>query len=154
MDAAAARKKALSLLEKRDYGSAELKARLLEKGVDEQDADSAVASMVEYGFVNDANYAAMVARHYAARGYGAARIREELRRRRLDRELWDAALEALPDGSEAACALFRAKLRGCTDRDAVRRASAALIRRGYSWDDVREAAERCLAEMEETENIE
>ena len=147
----AVRKKALSLLERRDYGSAELAAKLVEKGASEAEAESAAARMAELGFVNDANYAAMVVRHYAARGFGPARIREELRRRRLDRSLWDEALAQLPEGSDAACVLFRAKLRGGADKDAVRKASAALIRRGFSWEDVREAAERCLAEMEETE---
>ena len=146
----AARKKALSLLERRDYGSAELAAKLVEKGASPSDAEAAVARMVEYGFVNDENYAAMVARHYAAKGYGQARIREELRRRRLDRELWDAALDAAPENSEAAYRLFAAKIRGGCDKDAVRKASAALVRRGFSWEDVRAAAERYLSEMENT----
>ena len=112
--------------------------------------EAAVARMVEYGFVNDENYAAMVARHYAAKGCGPARIREELRRRRLDRELWDAALDAAPENSEAAYRLFAAKMRGGCDKDAVRKASAALVRRGFSWEDVRAAAERYLSEMENT----
>ena len=146
----AARKKALSLLERRDYGSAELAAKLVEKGASPADAEAAVARMVEYGFVNDENYAAMVARHYAAKGCGPARIREELRRRRLDRELWDAALDAAPENSEAAYRLFAAKMRGGCDKDAVRKASAALVRRGFSWEDVRAAAERYLSEMENT----
>ena len=146
----AARKKALSLLERRDYGSAELAAKLVEKGASPSDAEAAVARMVEYGFVNDENYAAMVARHYAAKGCGPARIREELRRRRLDRELWDAALDAAPENSEAAYTLFAAKMRGGCDKDAVRKASAALVRRGFSWEDVRAAAERYLSEMENT----
>lgn len=146
----AARKKALSLLERRDYGSAELAAKLVEKGASPSDAEAAVARMVEYGFVNDEDYAAMVARHYAAKGYGQARIREELRRRRLDRELWDAALDAAPENSEAAYRLFAAKMRGGCDKDAVRKASAALVRRGFSWEDVRAAAERYLSEMENT----
>ena len=146
----ATRKKALSLLERRDYGSAELAAKLVEKGASPSDAEAAVARMVEYGFVNDENYAAMVARHYAAKGFGPARIREELRRRRLDRELWDAALDAAPENSEAAYRLFAAKMRGGCDKDAVRKASAALVRRGFSWEDVRAAAERYLSEMENT----
>ena len=146
----AARKKALSLLERRDYGSAELAAKLVEKGASPSDAEAAVARMVEYGFVNDENYAAMVARHYAAKGCGPARIREELRRRRLDRELWDAALDAAPENSEAAYRLFAAKIRGGCDKDAVRKVSAALVRRGFSWEDVRAAAERYLSEMENT----
>ena len=147
----AVRRKALALLERRDYGTAELTEKLVEKGAERADAEDAAARMVEYGFINDENYAAMVARHYAAKGYGAARIREELRRRRLGRELWDAALDAVPDNSDAAYRLFAAKMRGASGPDAARKASAALIRRGFGWDEVRAAMERYLAETENNE---
>ena len=143
------RKKALSLLERRDYGSEELRARLIEKGAEPEDAAAAVELMVGYGFVNDENYAAMVARHYTAKGYGPGRVRDELRRRRLPRELWDAALDSAPDNDEAAFRLFSSKMRGLgADRDALRRAANALLRRGFGWDSVRGAQERYLAEME------
>lgn len=147
----AVRRKALALLERRDYGAAELTEKLVEKGAERADAEAAAARMVEYGFINDENYAAMVARHYAAKGYGAARIREELRRRRLGRELWDAALDAVPDNSDAAYRLFAAKMRGASGPDAARKASSALIRRGFGWDEVRAAMERYLAETENNE---
>ena len=149
MTAEETRKKALALLDRRDYGSAELCARLVEKGAEPDDAELAVARMVELGFVNDSNYAAMVVRHYAAKGYGVGRVREELRRRKLDRELWDAALAELPEPDETVDALLRAKLRGkAADRDTVRKAGAALVRRGFTWEAVRAAADRYLAEME------
>ena len=147
----AVRRKALALLERRDYGAAELTEKLVEKGAERADAEAAAERMVEYGFINDENYAAMVARHYAARGYGPARIREELRRRRLGRELWDAALDAVPDNSDAAYRLFAAKMRGASGPDAARKAGAALIRRGFGWDEVRAAMERYLAETENNE---
>lgn len=144
-----ARRKALSLLEKRDYGRDELVSKLVEKGAQAPDAEAAADKMVEYGFVNDEKYAGMVVRHYAAKGYGAARVREELRRRRLPRELWDAALGQMPDNSAAAAAILAQKLRGRgADRDALRRAMSALVRRGFSWDEARRAADSYLAEME------
>lgn len=144
-----ARRKALSLLEKRDYGRDELVSKLVEKGAEAPDAEAAADKMVEYGFVNDEKYAGMVVRHYAAKGYGAARVREELRRRRLPRELWDAALGQMPDNSAAAAAILAQKLRGRgADRDALRRAMSALVRRGFSWDEARRAADSYLAEME------
>ena len=95
MTAEETRKKALSLLERRDYGSEELCAKLVEKGAGPDEARAAVRYMVRVGFIDDERYAAMVVRHYAAKGYGVGRVREELRRRKLDRELWDAALAEL-----------------------------------------------------------
>lgn len=143
MTAEETRKKALALLDRRDYGSAELCAKLVEKGAEPDDAALAVARMVELGFVNDSNYAAMVVRHYAAKGYGRARIREELRKRRVPRELWDAALCELPEQADTVERLLAAKLRGrAPEGDDLRRACAALIRRGFSWEEVSSAAKR------------
>ena len=149
MTAEETRKKALSLLERRDYGSEELCAKLVEKGAEPDEARAAVRYMVRVGFIDDERYAAMVVRHYAAKGYGVGRVREELRRRKLDRELWDAALAELPEPDETVDALLRAKLRGkAADRDTIRKAGAALVRRGFTWEAVRAAADRYLAEME------
>ena len=149
MTAEETRKKALSLLERRDYGSEELCAKLVEKGAEPDEARAAVRYMVRVGFIDDERYAAMVVRHYAAKGYGVGRVREELRRRKLDRELWDAALAELPEPDETVDALLRAKLRGkAADRDTVRKAGAALVRRGFTLEAVKAATDRYLAEME------
>lgn len=149
MTAEETRKKALSLLERRDYGSEELCAKLVEKGAEPDEARAAVRYMVRVGFIDDERYAAMVVRHYAAKGYGVGRVREELRRRKLDRELWDAALAELPEPDETVYALLRAKLRGkAADRDTIRKAGAALVRRGFTWEAVKAATDRYLAEME------
>lgn len=143
------RKKALSLLERRDYGSAELAAKLVDKGAEPDDAQSAVRYMIRVGFIDDERYAAMVVRHYAAKGFGPARIREELRRRKIDRELWDAALAETPESDERAAALFAGKMRGrAAEPDSLKKATAALVRRGFSWDAAKRAADRYLAEME------
>ena len=37
--------------------------------------------------------------------------------------------------------LIRARLRNPVDRDEVRKVSAAMSRRGYSWDEIRRALE-------------
>ena len=149
MTAEETRKKALSLLERRDYGSEELCAKLVEKGAEPDEARAAVRYMVRVGFIDDERYAAMVVRHYAAKGYGVGRVREELRRRKLDRELWDAALAELPEPDETVDALLSAKLRGkAADRDTIRKAGAALVRRGFTWEAVKAATDRYLAEME------
>ena len=149
MTAEETRKKALSLLERRDYGSEELCAKRVEKGAEPDEARAAVRYMVRVGFIDDERYAAMVVRHYAAKGYGVGRVREELRRRKLDRELWDAALAELPEPDETVDALLRAKLRGkAADRDTIRKAGAALVRRGFTWEAVKAATDRYLAEME------
>ena len=92
----------MRLLERRDYGRDELAAKLVEKGFEAPEAAAAADRCVALGFVNDENYAAMVARHYTARGFGERRVLEELRRRRVPREHWDAALAAVPGDAAGA----------------------------------------------------
>lgn len=146
-----AKSKALSLLNKRDYSRMELLRKLTEKGFDETEATEAVDRLVELRFVCDENYAAMVVRHYAAKGFGAARIREELRRRYLPRELWEDALSQLSGGDEAAYTVLRSKLKGADPTpDELRRAGDAVRRRGFSWEETRAALDRFNSERNVT----
>ena len=133
------RKKALSLLERRDYGSAELAAKLVDKGAEPDDAQSVVRYMIRVGFIDDERYAAMVARHYAAKGYGASRIKQELRRHGVSRELWDEAMSQMPEQDEYLARFLRSRLSDPGDRAQVKKVSDALFRRGYSWDQIKHA---------------
>lgn len=128
----------------RPHSERELRRRLAEKGAAPDDIETVVALCVDYGFVNDAEYAAMLARHYADRGYGPGRVRAELSRRGVPRELWDDALSALPEDGGAIERLLAARLRGrdASDRREREKAAAALARRGFSWDDIRAALSR------------
>jgi regulatory protein len=147
----AAKKRALWLLDKRDYSRAELLKKLTEKGYAEETAAAAVDRLAELGFVDDARYAPIVVRHYAAKGYGARRVQAELQRRGIPKELWDAAMEEMPAQDESVDKLLRSRMRGAesTDRAALKRAADALLRRGYAWDEINAAVERYRAETEE-----
>ena len=141
------KKRALRMLEKRDYSRGEMIDRLVKKGEAPEDAAAVADRLVELRLLNDENYAAMVVRHYAAKGFGAARIKNELYRRFVPRELWDGALLDMPDTDGSLDALLRAKLKTSDpDRDELKKATDALRRRGFSWDEIREAVERYNAE--------
>ena len=104
----------------------------------------------DIGALDDAAYAAALVRHYGGKGYGPARVREELRRRGVDRELWDGALEELPEAEDTLDALIRKKCRGdLTDPREKKRLSDALLRRGFSWSDVRAAMARYTEMLED-----
>ncbi len=142
-----AKVRAMNIISARPMSCRELYDRLVEKGETEPDAAACVEYLLNLHFLNDADYAAMVVRHYAAKGYGARRIRDELYRRKLPRELWDEALEQLPEQDEQIDRLLSHRLRGAEpdDRAALKKASDALLRRGFSWDEVKEAIERWRA---------
>jgi regulatory protein len=138
-----AKEKALRLLDRRDMSKKELTDKLIEKGVSPDDAQRAADRMEELGFIDDGRYAGLVVRHYASKGYGLRRIREELYRRGIPREEWEAALEDLKVPDETVDRLLRLKLRGRDEDPAgLKKACEALSRRGFSWEEIQAAAER------------
>lgn len=143
------RQKALELLSRRPHSRKELKDKLLRRGVSEEDAEDCVAWLAERGFLDDEEYAGAVARHYAAKGYGAGRVRSELQRRGIDRELAADTLSDLPDSAGKIDAFLARRLDDPHDREAVRKVSAALFRRGFSWEEIRAALRRFDSNIEE-----
>ena len=146
------RQKALELLSRRPYSRRELKDKLLRRGTDEQSAEDCVAWLSERGFLDDGEYAGAVARHYTAKGYGAGRVRDELRRRGVGRELAEETLAELPENTEKIDAFIARRLDDPSDREAVRKVSAALFRRGWSWEEIRAALRRFDSKIETEED--
>ncbi len=146
-----AREAALEIVSRRPLSRKELKDKLLRKGEDEDTAEYCARWLEDNGFLNDEAYAAAVARHYAAKGYGAGRVRLELSRRGLARELWKDAQSAMPEADGKLDKFIGSRLKDPEDRDQMRKITAALYRRGYSWEEIRSAMERFHARLEETE---
>ena len=129
----------------------EVQRRLTKKGAPEQEAEETADWLESLGAVDDAGYAGVIVRHYGAMGYGAGRVRQELHRRGVPKELWDAALEQLPPPEEAIRKFLAGKLRGrgMTPEDS-RRLAAALQRRGFVWQEIRPVLNEWGQEIEET----
>lgn len=128
----------------------ELTDKLNRKGIDLDTAEETADWLESLGAVDDIAYAGVIARHYAAGGYGPGRVRQELQKRGIPRELWDDALSQLPDSAEAIDLFLRKKLGGRTpDRAMLKKLSDALLRRGFSWNDIRPALNRLGGEIEE-----
>lgn len=129
---------------KRPHSEKELRNKLTQKGCGPEDLETVVALCLDYGFINDEEYAGMIVRHYTAGGYGPGRIRMELKRRGVPPELWDEALEEIPEDTDTIDRLLAARLRGkdFSDRKERDKAANALFRKGYSWEDIRSAIER------------
>ena len=144
--------KALELLSRRPFSAKELQNKLVQKGAEAQSAAACVRWLLERRLLDDESYAGAVARHYAARGYGPGRIRQELSRRGVPREYWDEALGQRPDNSGKIDKLIAARLHDPEDRDQVRKVTAALFRRGFGWDEIRAALARFSAEADAEED--
>ena len=134
------RVKAARLASGRMMSRKELTDKLSRKGIDPDTAEETADWLESLGAVDDAAYAGVIARHYAASGYGPGRVRQELQKRGVSRELWDDALSQLPDSADAIDRFLQKKLSGRTpDRATLKKLSDALLRRGFSWSDIRPA---------------
>ena len=141
--------RAMRIIGMRPMSVKELKDRLKEKGETPENAELTAEWLTELRLLDDAEYAAMCVRHYAAKGYGPGRIQNELYRRGISRELWEDAMVQLPEQDEQIDLLLRRKLRTAQpDRDEIRKASDYLYRRGFRRDEIRAAIDRFLEESE------
>ena len=131
---------AADLIGKRAMSRRDLERKLQEKGASEAEARYAAEWLEAIGAINDADYAALLVRHYGEMGYGPQRVRDKLYEKGVPRELWEDALDTLPDQSEDVDRFLRSKLRGeLPDEKEKKRLTDALLRRGFSWGDVRAA---------------
>ena len=144
------RVKAARLASGRMMSRKELTDKLSRKGIDPDTAEETADWLESLGAVDDAAYAGVIARHYAASWYGPGRVRQELQKRGISRELWDDALSQLPDSADAIDRFLQKKLSGRTpDRAMLKKLSDALLRRGFSWSDIRPALNRLGEEIDE-----
>lgn len=158
----AVRGKALDMVAAKPMSRRELVDKLTAKRPKTRDgrerpplADEALANetagwLEELGYLNDAEYAKQVVKHYSAKGYGEHKIKDELFRRGVPKSLWDAALLESVEPEEGIDAFLQKRFRGVQpDQKELKRASDALARRGYRWNEIREGLNRYGAGIEE-----
>ena len=145
-----ARLRAVSIVSARPLSRQELTKRLTGKGSAGEDAEAAADWLEDIGALDDLGYAKALVRHYSGRGCGEAKLRDELRRRGVPRELWDEALESAPDPAETIEKVLASRLRGrVPDERERKKLSDLLLRRGFSWRDVRAALSALGTEIPE-----
>ena len=98
--------------------------------------------------LGDGTYAAALVRHCGDMGYGPRRAREKLREKGVPQELWDEALDELPPDGEQIDRFLQSKLHGRSPEDKEKkRLTDALLRRGFSWGEVKSAWGRYGSEI-------
>lgn len=112
-----------------------------------EQAEGVADRLTDLGLLNDGEYARTVVRHYAAKGYGPRRIRDELYRRGVPREYWEDAMEEREPEVSQLDKLARQRLRGePPTRENLKKLSDYLARRGYGWEEISSALERLREE--------
>lgn len=122
----------------RPQTESELASKLRQRQFDDEVVDAALARAKAMGAVDDAAFAAAwVEDRGRQRGYGLARVRQELARRQVPEDVAEAALAPLGERDELAVASDLARRRAqqlpaSLDPEAVaRRLVGYLARRGY-----------------------
>ena len=142
--------KTIELLSRKPQSRKEVERKLTQWEASEEEAAALCDRMEELGYLNDAAYAVTVVRHYSAKGYGERKLRDELYRRGVPRDLWDEALQQAGSPDEAIDAFIAKKLAGkAPDPKELKKVSDALARRGYHWNDISAALRRYGAECDE-----
>ena len=137
-----AKDKALWLISYRSHSKKELFDKL-RRDFDEYSAQKAVDRMQELGLINDGEFAKAYARKLVYGKKMSLRAAElELRRKGIDEITAEQALSELEyDAQTQIIEFISKKYRNIEDEKVRRRAVAALQRKGYGWDDIKQAIE-------------
>lgn len=131
---AACRARAIQLLARRDYGTAELVKRLSDEGLPADDCVRVVAKLSACGYVDDERRAASMARGLLeVRGYGRSRVLRSMTAKGIDTELATRALDALetPEDEARRARKLAARLAPAA-RGSVERLATQLVRKGFA----------------------
>lgn len=137
-----ARERALHLLTARDYSYGGLYEKLSEN-YPEEICGEVCDELARRGIINDRRYAEKLCRHlFETKKLGEWAVRREMRRKGLTSEIIDEVIEEFSEDDDSFARLEKlveAKYeRYLTDRKGVKKVKDALVRRGYSYDEINE----------------
>ena len=135
----------------------EVRRSLQRKGFADDVVEDTVAALERAGMVDDAAYArAFVQSRFEARGYGPARLRQDLQKKGVARRTIDEALEALTDAEdmeaearEQAAKKWRTLSAEEDLRKRKKKTMDYLVRRGFGFGTARDAVDQLAADDED-----
>lgn len=147
-------KKALSYavyaLSRRMLSEFELKKKLLNKGYSQETVDAALLRLKGLKALDDTEYAKTLVRNLNVRGYGKRRILDEMRKRGVGIDAVDVALEEECLKSDGMKRFIDKRLKGRNPDDKeLRRVYNALLRRGFSYAEVKDGLKEYSVTLEE-----
>ncbi len=150
---------ALYLIDLRDYSYKEMYSKLMRK-YDRNDelCTQVVDKLVSTGAINDKRYAAMLAKHYVeTKKFGIFRAKNEMRLKGITGSIAEDALEPyvcqLEENAESIISKkYERFLSDQNDKKAVAKVKNALIRYGYSYEQVNKAVKNYFEDAQQEEN--
>ena len=141
--------RAVWYLGRRDYGEQELRQKLLRQRQGkptpgEAVCEQVIARLLELGYLDDAHYAQRLAESLSNKGYSARAVACELRRRGIG----EAAEPPVEDAERLADLLQTKYAARLGDERGQRTVYQALLRKGFSYADVRSAMRDYMEEAD------
>ena len=134
-----AKMRAVRIVSAASVSKDDLQQRLIRKGEDPQQALEAVQWMSELNLVDDRQTAEQIVSRCVSRGYGLSKAKQMLYEKRIPKEYWQEVLEDYPDQTEKILAFLHSRLQSESDERDRKRAVDALLRRGHSYAQIRQA---------------
>ena len=144
-----AKMRAVRIVSASSVSKRDLEQRLIHKGEDPTQAKEAGAWMSDLALLDDAKVAEQVVSRCVAKGYGPARARQALYEKKIPKDYWDNALADYPDMTQRIEDFLRSRLGNEYDDKDVKRAADALMRRGHSYGQIRQALNRLRLDTED-----
>lgn len=136
--------KCYDLLSRRDHSIKELKTKLI-RTVDEENAEKAIEKMIGYGYLDDEKYAQNLITYLSeTKNMSSNHIKQELYKRGIPSDIAsyamaDIEIDNVSSITELLMNKYATKLNA---ENGEKKVIAALMRKGFSYSDIRSAFER------------
>jgi regulatory protein len=144
-----ARMRAVRIVSASSVSKRDLEQRLVQKGEDPEQAKEAVQWMSDLHLVDDRQTAEQVVARCVSKGYGLARAKQALYEKKIPKEYWNDVLADYPDQTEKIVDFLRSRLGDEPSEKDTKRAIDALLRRGHSWSEIRQALKEVAQDADE-----
>jgi len=145
------------IIARRMYTGKEIRNKLKDRAYTDEIIQDVIATMERYGYVNDSFYAEeWIQSRMKSKPKGKIALRQELARKGIDKTIIEDALsQAFDESTESnmALELARRKISSYSKDDpavAKRKLQSFLLRRGFSYETVRNATEQAIEHSSET----
>lgn len=147
---------ALSLLDYSARTESEMIKKLSMKGYLDVVIESVIERLKDARLIDDRQLAERIAENASERGVGAYALKRKLKMRGISEDDLEYASSLMDEdkekeGAKRECRKLSKKYSSLPVREAKAKLSAALSRRGYSWDAVTEAIETVLIDSDDYE---
>ena len=146
-----AKSRALWYLDRMDYSEKALYDKLVLKGFDKKACSAVIAKFIELGLLDDRRYAERLCEKLLNSGNSKRAAAQKMRQKGLSYDLCKEILEVTEadEGDTLSKLIERKYLEKLSDKNNYHKVYAALVRRGFSYSDVRNALKKYTEDFSE-----